>query len=75
MTTETLPPVQSRYMTLDLLLFRRFGREIPGLVEKTYSINPGLADKGAFLPLGTRVVVEPPQDQPARQVRVLRLTD
>lgn len=76
MATETLPPVSDPFTPLDLLLWRRFGREIPGFVEKTYGMNPGLADKGPFLPIGTRVVVELPEVKPAaRAPRVVRLTD
>jgi phage tail protein X len=76
MATETLPPVANPFTTLDQLLYRRFGRETPGQVEATYALNPGLAGKGPFLPVGTRVVVELPEPTAsARPVRVLRLTD
>jgi phage tail protein X len=74
MATETLPPVTTPFVPLDLLLYRRFGREIEGLVERTLSINPGLAEH-AFLPIGTRVVVEIPEPARVRPVRILRLTD
>ncbi|MCT8999226.1 tail protein X [Chelativorans intermedius] len=59
--TETIT-VQDDQMTLDLLLWRRFRRQIPGIVERTLKMNPGLADLGIFLPLGTKVIV--PIDQP-----------
>ncbi|MBB4041999.1 phage tail protein X [Microvirga flocculans] len=75
MSTETLPPVESAFTTLDLLLYRRFGREVPGLVEKTLDRNPGLADHGPYLPIGTQVTVEIPEPATVRPVRLLRLTD
>ena len=64
MSTEILT-VAGRPRPLDLLLFRRFGREVPGLVEATYAGNPGLADLGPELPTGTRVAVEVPAPPPA----------
>lgn len=63
MARETLTAGQEG-MTLDLLLFRRFGRDVEGLVEATLALNPGLADLGPILPLGTMVVVEPPAPAP-----------
>jgi phage tail protein X len=39
---------------LDLICLRHYGpRE--GVVERVLDVNPGLADKGAVLPLGTLV--------------------
>lgn len=64
MATETLT-VTRGHCPLDLLLFLRFKREVPGLVERTLDRNPGLAALGIFLPIGTRVVVEIPAP-PAR---------
>lgn len=57
--TETLT-VDRVACPLDLLLFQRFRREVPGLVEETFERNPGLAALGTFLPIGTKVVVEIP---------------
>lgn len=71
--TETLI-VESEGQPLDLILFRRFGLEYPGLVEATLDANRGLADGGLFLPVGTRIVVPlpaPPERQEPR--RVVRL--
>ena len=45
---------------LDLLLFRRYGQEIPGLCEATLAANPGLAELGPFPPAGTIVTVTSP---------------
>lgn len=57
--TETLT-VERVACPLDLLLFQRFRREVPGLVEATLERNPGLAAHGVFLPIGTTVAVEIP---------------
>jgi len=75
MTIETLPPVDTEFTTLDLLLYRRFRREILGFVEKTLDLNPGLADLGPFLPMGTEVKIEVPVPVKARPVRILRLVN
>jgi len=75
MTIETLPPVSNPFTPLDLLLYRHFGREVPGLVEKTYDMNRDLADKGPYLPIGTVVRVEVPEPMQRRPTRLLRLTD
>ena len=45
---------------LDLLLWRHYRREAPGLVEDTFARNPGLASMGVYLPVGTTVLVAPP---------------
>ncbi|MGI3901223.1 MAG: tail protein X [Janthinobacterium lividum] len=68
MTDEVLT-VTGKPMPLDLLLYRRFKREVPGLVEATYRQNRGLADLGPVLPLGTAVTVTPPAPAPATPVR------
>jgi phage tail protein X len=51
--------VKGEGISLDLLLWRKFGVRGRELVEVTLGLNPGLADLGAFLPLGTVVVVPP----------------
>lgn len=63
MAIETLR-VDRAPCPLDLLLFLRFRREVPGLLEDTLGRNPGLAALGPMLPYGTAVVVAIP-DPPA----------
>lgn len=46
--------------TLDLLCLRHLGTTAGGVVEATYNANPGLADLGAVLPMGTAVDLVPP---------------
>lgn len=45
--------VTAEHTTLPLLLWRRFRKPMPGLVEDTLTRNPGLADLGEVLPVGT----------------------
>ena len=39
-------------LTLSLIVWRRFHRPMPGLVEQILDLNPGLADQGDVLPVG-----------------------
>ncbi len=59
--TETLV-IEGDGVELDRIIWRRYRRRTPGLVEKTYDLNPGLADLGFFLPRGTVIVL--PIDTP-----------
>ncbi len=45
--------VQGEFITVSLIIWRRFKRPMPGLVELAHDINPGLGELGAFLPVGT----------------------
>ena len=63
MITETLT-VLTEQCPLDLLLWRRFKRDIPGLVEKTYALNPDLVFDNEFLKLGRKVIVPTPEPEP-----------
>ena len=63
--------VPNDHTPLDLLLFRAFGAEVPGLAEQTLAANPGLAAAGSFPPRGTIVTAAVPpsaQTQPTRPV-------
>ncbi len=73
MTTETLV-FPNGVTPLDLLLYRRFRREVPGLVEATLDRNPGLAALGPYPPRGTTILVEAPRPAPATPTRrIIRL--
>lgn len=50
--------VTQEFTPLDLLLWRRFGYEIPGAVEKTLARNPGAAEGGPFLPVGMKITID-----------------
>lgn len=56
MTTETYI-VEGDGVALDLMVWRRFRRPTPGLVERVLDSNPGLADLGPLLPAGTRLTI------------------
>ncbi|EGD58399.1 phage-related tail protein [Novosphingobium nitrogenifigens DSM 19370] len=43
--------------TLDLVCWRELGTTAGGVVEKAYTLNPGLADLGPTLPGGIDVVL------------------
>ena len=45
--------IEGEFITVSLIVWRRFRRPVPGLVEEIHDINPGLANLGAFLPVGT----------------------
>lgn len=45
--------VRTAATTLSLMIWRRFLRPMPGLLEDTLGRNPGLADLGPILPVGT----------------------
>ena len=49
--TETVT-VAGEGLTVSLIVWRRFHRPMPGLVEEIYDTNPGLADYGQTLPVG-----------------------
>ncbi|TCR70535.1 tail protein X [Bosea sp. BK604] len=53
-------------MTLDLLIWRAFGRQDQQLVEQTLGLNPGLAASGVVLPIGAIVVLPEPPAATAR---------
>ena len=50
--TQTVT-VEGDALTVSLIVWRRFKRPMPGLVEAILDANPGLADLGPILPLGT----------------------
>ncbi len=46
--------VEGEFITVSLIVWRRFRRPMPGLVEQIHDINPGLGDLGPYLLVGTR---------------------
>lgn len=59
-------------MPLDLLVWRRFRKRTPDLVERILEINRDLADLGQLLPVGTSVIIpiDAPDNTPARKPAV-----
>ena len=45
--------VEGEFITVSLIVWRRFKRPMPGLVEQILDRNPGLGDLGPYLPVGT----------------------
>lgn len=68
--------VKGDHITLDLLVWRRFRDHRSGFVERVLNMNPGLADLGPFLPIGTkvRIPLDAPELRPAERP-VVRLWD
>lgn len=66
--------IRRERMALDLLLFQAYGVDGPPLLEAALQMNPGLADKGPFIPLGTVVTIpeKPARDQ-LRERKVVSL--
>ena len=54
--------VQGDGITLSLLVWRRFRRPMPGLVEQILDLNRGLTSLGTVLPVGTVVMIPVPTD-------------
>lgn len=59
--------------TVDLICWRHYGRTA-GITEQVLEANPGLADLGADLPIGT-VIVLPAQPATPTQAPRLQLWD
>jgi len=65
--TETVT-VESEQVTASSVVWRRFQRQMPGLIERVFDDNPGLADQGEELALGTSIAI--PVDTPAATTRL-----
>lgn len=61
--------VRGEGISLDLLLWRRYGVRGQSLVEEALDLSPGLAALGPLLPLGTMVTVPDLPPAPATPVR------
>ena len=65
--------VEGDLISVSLLVWRRFKRPMPGLVEAILDRNPGLADLGPYLPLGTLVEMPIPTPRPPTILPPIRL--
>ncbi len=75
---EILEPitVEAEGVTVASIVWQRFNRPMPGLVEAVLAANPGLSARGVFIPVGTVVVLPiPPQKQQEQVARPVRLWD
>jgi phage tail protein X len=73
--TQRTETVRSEGLTLPRLVWRLLRKQPRGYVEKVLDLNPGLADLGPELPVGT--VVKLPLDEvtPAAQPKAIRMWD
>ena len=55
--------VEGDGLSVSTIVWRRFKRPMQVLVEAIYDLNPGLADLGQTLPVGTRFEIPIPREQ------------
>jgi phage tail protein X len=65
--------VEGDAITLSLLVWRRFRRPMPGLVETTLDNNPELANLGPVLPVGTVIDLHVPTPREPQLLDPVRL--
>ena len=65
MTVEETITVAGDGITVSNLVWRRFRRRATGVAEAVLAANPGLADAGPFIPVGTKVRFPAMEDVPA----------
>lgn len=65
--------VEGDGLTVSLLVWRRFRRPMPGLVEKILDRNPGLAGAGPILPPGTVLDIPVPTPREPQLLEPIRL--
>lgn len=56
--------------TLDRIVWKHYGRQSGGIVEKVLEFNRGLAALGPILPVATRVVLPSIEEPKAEAVRL-----
>ena len=54
--------VESEFVTVSLMVWRRWHKPMTGMIEKIYAANRDLADLGHFLPIGTVVYLPIPAE-------------
>lgn len=75
MATVTVT-VKTMGQTVERIVSRQIGRYVPGVVEATLDANPGLADSGPVLPVGTSFAIPlPSADEIAEATSVVQLVD
>jgi phage tail protein X len=73
-TTETYV-VETEGMMVDAMVWRRFRKPMPGLVERVLAMNPGIAEFGPYLPVGTSVTIPIDDQTGPKVVEVVKLWD
>lgn len=59
---------------VDDIAFRHYGLEHPEVLRAVFEANPGLADRGAILPAGVRVIL-PDVAKPVGTLQAVSLWD
>ena len=69
--------IEAQGITVSRLVWRRFRRPMPGVIEKVYDLNRGLADLPSELPVGTTLVipVETTGQSPVAEAEPVQLWD
>ena len=65
--------VEGDRITVSLLIWRRFRRPMPGLLEQILDRNPGLAGAGIELPIGTVLDIPVPTPREPQLLDPIRL--
>ena len=65
--------VEGDGLTVSTIVWCRFKRPMPGLVEAIYDLNPGLADLGQTLPVGTSFEMPIPIPREQQVLDLIRL--
>ena len=65
--------VEGDRLTVSLLVWRRFRRPMPGLLEQILDRNPGLAGAGVELPIGTVLDIPVPTPREPQLLDPIRL--
>lgn len=60
-------------LTLSLIVWRRFHKPMPGLVEQTLDMNQDLAEQGPKLRVGTTFFLPIPETKPVTVLDPIRL--
>lgn len=60
-------------ITLSLIVWRRFHRPMPGLVEQTLELNQDLGELGYYLPVGTEFLLPIPTPRPQTVLEPIKL--
>lgn len=65
--------VEGDGLTVSMIVWRRFRRAMPGLVDQIYATNVGLAELGPVLPVGTRFNMPIPIPRAQQVLEPIRL--
>lgn len=65
--------VGSDYITLSMIIWQRWSRHMPGLLELTMETNRDIEDAGTVLPLGTIVRLPIPTRREEEELEAIAL--